>query len=225
MKLVLGYIIVLLFVGARALGADAPEFEFTGSVDYKISNGTVASTPTASATKLSGSSIEANLGVGYFFSEQAEFLFELEYSQTERQVAEYKSSGSNIIVGTGVLFNLPIINSASKDKSKLKDRRKKMSGSKMSRASWIPYLGFLISQNTVAYSSGETTQSTLDSGDLNSRLILGARYMFMENVAFNWSLRLAYQNKTGEATSGTSSGGTLTKLEVDARLLALSVFL
>ena len=222
MKHIFGCIIVFLFVGAEALGDGSPKFEFAGSIDYKLSNGTVAGTPTATATKLNGTTIEANLGMGYFFSEQAEFLLELEYSQTEGQVAEYKSSGSNVMVGAGILFNLPIGNSTSK--GKIKNRRKEEVGSKMARAIWIPYLGFLITQNTASYSAGETTQSTLASGDLNTRLIFGLRYMLSANLAINWSLRLAYQNTTGEATSGTSSGGNLTKLEVDARLLAFSVF-
>jgi hypothetical protein len=92
------------------------------------------------------------------------------------------------------------------------------------RATSIPYLGFLLSQDTASESRGTDSPLTLQDGDLITKLVVGWRWMVYPRIAMNFSMRASYQKSSSTAKSSEEVGGSIDKLEIEARMLELSLF-
>lgn len=203
--------------------------EIQTSVDYDSSSGTVTSTPEGEPTNLSESRTDVDVGVGLLLGETFEPTLELGYQGLARKVAEFEANDTTLSYGLGILFNMPIVTDSNRSRKKqhkdsdsadAKDDR-----NDLTRANWIPFLGFLVSSESSAEKRGATNVTEVEDGNLVTKLQIGLRWVVYEHVSMNFSLRASYQDAASKATDATPQGGSVRKLELEARLLGLSLFI
>jgi len=207
---------------------DRYSFELQTAITYDSSSGTVASSPDDTGTKLNESRIGARFGCGFLLGDTLEPMFELNYSKYSREVSDFVAEDSSIGYGLGVLFNMPTGLDRDKKKKKSEEgesEKEAMPKSELVRATWIPYLGFILAQETDTESRGATNVSTVSDGDLVTKLAVGTRWMLYEHLSVNFSLRASYQKSVSAAKDEEEVGGSVSKLELEARMLELSLFL
>ncbi len=203
--------------------------EFNGHIDFDTSTGKAGSSPDATPTALNDTSIKASTGFGVLAGENLEPIIEVQYKQHQRKVAEFSEKKLYTEYGLGLIFNLPLGESNKKSKkadpAKPDESKDSVQGNDFSRATWIPFLGFLLTVNNSKEEWGENDLGTYEGNEFVSKLCLGVRYMLFQNVGLSSSIRASYQNSTGTAETENRLGGTTSKLLIESRIISLSLFI
>lgn len=219
----LGAFLLCLFGVSRVASSQTYRHDITGSLNIEKSSGaTEASQSPSEASKAKSSAMGMTTTYGYIFSSGSEPVFELGYLKRDKEVGLIKHSETDLEIGLGMIFNMPLGNKSrnkrTKDAAPVPDSNEEVR--------WIPYSGIMLSKTATAESITSATAMDFKNDEMINKLILGIKMVILPNVAINSSVRFFYQrvkatSSEGEQTSETGANG----LTIQARLLAISLLL
>ena len=186
--------------------------EVSVALDYNISNGTAEPAGQA-ASEITENELKLNLSYGYLIPRNnLEPIIEIEYNSFTSKIDDYSGTDTTTKIGLGLLVNLPI----AEDKS---------SYGTFENSKFIPFIGFLVTNNITNIENGQTSSSKVDDSQMITKLTFGNRYKLVDHVTVNSYIRLSYENSDTGATDTSEGGAKTSKLKVEVRLLSLSLLL
>ncbi len=192
-------------------------WEITSSFGYRQDAGDIQKPNDSTVQKMTEKQITGDLRLGHLQGDNFEPFLTINYDKTDRQIGNWKSTQSMMGWGIGAIFNIPI------SPYQRDENFWKYNAPLFGSATWIPYGGFILESKSLSLDSGETLKTTLRASELRSKLLFGARYMLFTHVALNSWISLTYDNSKDEVTEKDSTGGTLGRVVLDARILSFSV--
>tara|TARA_B100001094_G_scaffold251972_1_gene249913 strand:- start:862 stop:1578 length:717 start_codon:yes stop_codon:yes gene_type:complete len=198
----------------KNLVANKAEFKHEISGTFDIENFTSKTSGTGTSAESVNLNIHFAVSYGYLVNANLEPLIEVDYlSETLNFGSGDSKSGSRIGFGLGLLVNLPVAHSTTGKRG-------------MNHSTFIPWIGFILSNNNSSEQNGATTVS-----NTGIKLSIGNRYRLFEDVSINSSIRLSYETSSGKSSS-TASGSaeasaansTSTSTLIEIRLATISLF-
>ena len=193
--------------------------EIVGWADYKKSTGALKREGANENTQIDSSTISTKFWYGYLLGDHAEPFFEVGYSVTEQKIADYTQKKKVLDWGIGMLFNIP----GAPDQEVEYDAN--VNAPNFSQASFIPYGGVVVTTKSVVAEEGASTIVNSNDDEMVTKLIFGLRWVPVDHLGLNFSLRVSHQKGESVAESGEKVGGSTSKTLIEAQMFAITLLL
>lgn len=153
---------------------------------------------------------------GMLLGDNFEPILEFSYKSAAKTIGDFENTSAHTSWGLGALFNIPT--------GDMPKNSYRLNAPLLANSKWIPYGGFIIGSQSHTESGGIAAKTDISENGIRTKLIFGTRYMIFPHLAFNMWLRMSYEQSASEVSESGKTGGTLSKLAIDGKLLSFSIF-